>query len=188
MILTGSMITNFQSKTKSNTPWVTNTLLKSINKKNKLYQQYLVHPTEMRKTHSYQIEKMCLLVFCVHPKKRYFTRKFEMEKNNIHNTWKVINSVLNNKTTSHNIGSIIQDGNVIDNPAKIANNFNDYFVNIGPNLAHNIPSNSSPIGDYLNYSNHTSLFFTPVTEFEVIDIVNSLITRRALVMIVLILQ
>ena len=31
-------------------------------------------------------------------------------------------------------------GNVINNPTEIANNFNDYFVNIGPNLAHNIPS------------------------------------------------
>ena len=168
-----------RSKTKPNVPWINKTLLKSINKKNKLYCQYLAHPTDHCKM-IYTRYKNTLISLLRLSKKHYFIRQFEMEKNNIRNTWKVINSVLNNKTTSHVIRNIIHEGRLIDNPIDIANIFNDYFVNIGPKLASNIiPDTSSSHTDYLMHPNPNSLFFVPVTESEVSDIVNGLHNKKS---------
>ena len=55
----------------------------------------------------------------------------------------------------------------INDPKTIANKFNEYFINIGPNLAKNIKNNSDTnfekylIGNYQN-----SMFLAPITENE----------------------
>ena len=73
------------------------------------------------------------------------------KKNNIRNTWKVINSVLNNKN-SQTISYIISNGNLKNDTDQIANCFNDYLTNIGPNLANNIqPLQSSPTCRFTDY-------------------------------------
>ena len=69
-----------------------------------------------------------------------------------------MNSFLNNKLTSHTISSIINEGKLINNFNQIANCFNNYFINIGPNLARNIPSSNASFIDYLNHPNPNSLF------------------------------
>ena len=57
---------------------------------------------------------------------------------------------------------------MINNADLIANCFNDYFTNIGPNLANNIqPSQSSPrFTDYLSNHNPNALFLTPANKLE----------------------
>ena len=107
--------------------------------------------------------------------------QFEQEKNNIRNTWKVINSVLNNKKSSQSVSSIIFDGKLINNTEQIANYFNDYFINIGPNLASNIqPIHPPPtFTDYLSNHNTKSFFFTPVNEYEIVNIVKDLQNKKS---------
>ena len=39
---------------------------------------------------------------------------------------------------------------IITNPMNIANAFSDYFINIGPTLANNIPKSTKSPADYLN--------------------------------------
>ena len=85
----------FKSKSKPNAPWVTDLILKSINKKNKLYRQYLAHPTNPNRIKCTRYKNILTNLLST-SKKQYYTRQFEQEKNNIRNTWKVINSVLNN--------------------------------------------------------------------------------------------
>ena len=38
---------------------------------------------------------------------------------------------------------ILENGSIINDPLKIANNFNEYFASIGPTSANNIHNNSS---------------------------------------------
>ncbi len=55
--------------------------------------------------------------------------------------WKTLNNILNKKTKKTNLPKQFADNtssSTIDDPLKIANKFNDYFVNIGPNLAKKI--------------------------------------------------
>ena len=74
---------------------------------------------------------------------------------------------------------VFNDGIKIDDPKEMAEVFNNYFVNIGPNLAHNIPDSNKDFHSYLTNRNPQSLFFTPVTEDEVKQVVNNLKTKRS---------
>ena len=57
--------------------------------------------------------------------------------------------------------------NIIEDPVKTANKFNDYFINIGPNLAKKIKSdNNDTFEEYLYGSYQSSLFLNVITENE----------------------
>ena len=111
-------------------------------------------------------------------KQAYFSQQFEKEKNNIRNTWKVINSVLKNNTSSH-ISSINVNGHSINNPLLIAEHYNDFFVNIGPNLSYQIPNCNSHFQDFIVNSNPHSMFLNPITEHELLCIVLNLPNKKS---------
>ena len=55
----------------------------------------------------------------------------------------------------------------------IANGFNNYFVNVGPSLADNIPATDTQFSQYLSASTNVknSLFLNPVTDVEILQLV-----------------
>ena len=64
-----------------------------------------------------------------------------------------------------------QDGKQVTNMLDIVNGFNDFFVNVGPDLAKNIPCEpDKTIFNYLKGRNANSIFLAPVLEQEVINI------------------
>ena len=73
-------------------PWITKGLLKSINKKNKLYKQYLHSPSNkgLQKFKTYK-NKLNMLIRTA--KRKYFFLKFEQSKNNMKPTWNTINNI-----------------------------------------------------------------------------------------------
>ena len=65
----------------------------------------------------------------------------------------------------------INGKSVIKDKKSIANGFNDFFVNIGQNLAKTIPQEKNvDIYDYLLKRNESSMFINPVDEKEVLSI------------------
>ena len=56
---------------------------------------------------------------------------------------------------------------------QIAENFNNFFINIGPTLSKKIPFTEGDITDYLHRV-HNSIFLNPVDEQEVVKIVKGL--------------
>ena len=57
--------------------------------------------------------------------------------------------------------------NITDDPKRIANHFNDYFINIRPNLANKIKQNdSNSFHKYLTGNHQSSFFLNPITEHE----------------------
>ena len=57
--------------------------------------------------------------------------------------------------------------------------FNEYFANIGPNLANNIPDSNTNFRNFLKDRNPQSLFFAPAVEEEIKDIVNNLNAKKS---------
>ena len=66
------------------------------------------------------------------------------------------------------------NGAQIQDPLVIAEEFNNYFVNIGPNLAQNIPDADLDFKHFLKMRNPQSMFLDPILEHEILDIVNNL--------------
>ena len=50
--------------------------------------------------------------------------------------------------------------------------FNDFFVNIGPELASNIHNTGKNYYDYLEDVNPSSMYFKPIVEMDIIKIIN----------------
>ena len=64
---------------------------------------------------------------------------FEIIKNNMKKTWRIINETLGKTNQKNNLPMCIEHNNtLITDPNRISNPFNDYFANIGSDLASNI--------------------------------------------------
>ena len=62
-------------------------------------------------------------------------------RNNIRKTWSIIKTIIN-KNKGDQIKQtefMLSDGSVTDDKEAVAEKFNDFFVNVGPNLAKKIP-------------------------------------------------
>ena len=61
-------------------------------------------------------------------------------------------------------------GESITGDEHIANGFNNYFVNVGPSLADNIPATDIQFSQYPSASTNVknSLFLNPVTDVEIL--------------------
>ena len=75
-------------------PWITKSLLKSINRKNNLFHKYRKNPNTANKTR-YVRYRNILTSSLRMAKQSYFSRQFELYKYDAKSTWKVINTVLN---------------------------------------------------------------------------------------------
>ena len=149
---------------------MTKCIAKSVKKKNKLYKTYLNNPCE-RNENLYKRYKNKLNQVIKVSKKIYYEEQLIKYKHDTKMVWRTLNEILNRgrkntKLPNEFIGNNTTD--TIKDPSKIANSFNEYFVNIGPKLAKNITNNPDK---YLtnNFDNNykDSMFLDPITENEV---------------------
>ena len=72
------------------------------------------------------------------------------------------------------------NGKVVDNKQSVANAFNDYFINIAHELMQNISNtNVNSFKIFLNNRNNNSMFLFPITEEELIDVVNKFKSKQS---------
>ena len=64
------------------------------------------------------------------------------------------------------------DGHIVNEPDKISNSFNDFFVNIGPKLASGIKHSWKDYFEYLLNPTQTSLFMKPIIAKEIVKIIS----------------
>ena len=139
-------------------PWITKSLLRSINRKNKLFYKYKSHPTETNKN-QYKKYKNILTTILRHEKKLYYSNKFSTHYKDIKQTWKVINNILNSNHNTNKISKMKTDNIVEEDPRIIAEKFNNYFANIGPELARAVPLTQKPFHSFLHNPNQKFIIF-----------------------------
>ena len=168
----------FPLKTKHNNPkkpkslWITKGLLASVRKKNRLYKKLLKHPTLICET-QYKTYKNKLNHLIRIAKKMYYDDKFQLAKNNLKETWKLINEVTNKKKQKQSLPSTFQVGDrLVTDPTEIANGFCKFFSNIGPSLANKLPAVTSSFRDYLGPANSETIFLKPTSLTELRQIFN----------------
>jgi hypothetical protein len=164
----------YRSKPKKDprSPWITRGLLNSINTKNKLYKQYLRCPNDNTQQ-KFKTFRNKLHGLIRKSKRNYFFKKFEDAKNNMRQTWKTINNVIG-RTQKQTLSEQYkrESGTIITDPTVISNEFNDFFVNVGPKLASQIHNSGKNYYDYLRAPCQKSIFMKPITESEILKIIN----------------
>ena len=114
-------------------------------------------------------------------RKNYYDNKLDKARSNLKQTWKILNEVINRRVakSTYPAFSFTRNGMKISNPTDIANNFCDYFTNIGPNLASKIPSTNSSPKDFLSSSLSESISLQPLRVGELNNIVKSFNANKA---------
>ena len=119
-------------------PWITNGLLTSIKRKDKLFHLCVktknenirlgIH-TEYKKLRNKLNELIEL------SKKNYYGKYFTEHSNNIKKNWIGIKEIVNIKPKDNNAASCIEIGNqVITDNIDICNKFNNYFSTVADNI------------------------------------------------------
>ena len=106
----------------------------------------------------------------------FYHSHFAKYKNDAPKTWSLINSIMNRtKKNAKQPDTIEANDILLSDPLQIANAFNSYFVNIGPNLAGKIkiPKHSNH-NVYLKEKYTNTFDFTKVDELEVNSIIDHL--------------
>lgn len=137
-----------------------------------LYKRYVISPTPLN--HSvYKSHRNKYTNAIRSAKKKYFSDEFSRCSNNIKSTWKVINQLLQRERATAQLPSVFRNGeDFINNPFDIAEQFNDFFVNIGQKLANNIPPcHGNPLDSIKGTFPVISSFELPDTQ-EISDIID----------------
>ena len=152
----------FQSK-----PWITQGIKVSIQVKNKFYKKYL--KTKSCYFHSkFKLYRNKLNHLLKLSKKQYYSNYFLKNIKDSKRIWNGIKQIIHFKPpTSHRTIKIITNNNVVTDPQMIAEMFNNFFANIGKDLACSIPNvEMSPL-EYLKTSFCNSFFISPTTAEEI---------------------
>ena len=103
-------------------------------------------------------------------KKKYYEEQLIKYKHNTKCLWKTINEIMNKHRNNRILPKEFNGDSsdeIIDDPYKIANKFNEYFVNIGPGLAKKLPDGEITFDKYLTNKNNNNFFIEPVTKHEI---------------------
>ena len=148
-------------------PWLTKGLLRSINRKNRLYKQYL-RCRSNEQFLKYKMYKNKLTSLIRVAKRLYFQTQIELNMTNIKQTWRILNKAIGqNKKKKLPYPLTDENGESISSTKKTANKFCKYFTNIGQQLANKIAPASKSFQDFINNVSSKSLSsFTHVTVEE----------------------
>ena len=97
----------------------------------------------------------------------YYDQRFASAKNDLKETWKLVNEVINKRKCRPPFPSSLRsDGSVITDPAEIVNGLCNYFTNVRPKLAAKIPPRNTSFHSFLNDQAYESLKPTTVEELN----------------------
>ena len=135
-------------------PWITDDLLRQIHKRN-YHKKLAVNTNDTAYWQQYKNVRNQTNNDIKTAKKRYFIDNLELNKSNPRKTWSLINELSSRKYKSRNISEIKTNDQTINSAHELAEVFNQYFTNIGPSLAREIPPSTVKPEHYLKPTDKT---------------------------------
>ena len=126
-----------------------------------------MHPTA-RNDQVYKVYKNRLSKIIKAAEKEYFSKQLEQNKSNMKRTWDIIKQVINrNKRKPIQEKFKLWNGDITSDKSIVCNHFNNFFVNVGPQLAANIENQNKIPESYLKNRQLNTMMLAPVTPEEV---------------------
>ncbi|XP_065650433.1 MATH and LRR domain-containing protein PFE0570w-like [Hydra vulgaris] len=166
-------------KTKSHqNPWITAGIIKSSQKKKRLYEKFIKKRTYKNET-KYENYKRLFETVIKDSKKQYYTNQLHNCKNDAQKMWRIMKEVIGKKNISANElpKKLIINNCEITNETLISNSFNHEFVNTGPSLASKVKNSKTSFESYLT-SNNDLMENNKLSEQELLDAVNLLKSNK----------
>ena len=128
----------------------------------KTYKKYILHLTRESKAN-------------------HFNNFFQGNKLNLFKTWEGIRKIINTTTKRGKEINCIQIGNkTINNPTKIANNFNNHFTSIAEKIEDNLVKSKFNYSKYLSNPNEYSFLIKPANAEEVLCEITKLKNNKSI--------
>ena len=162
----------FYKSSSRNKPWCTQEIKELSNLKQNLHKKFVRKPLLYGREYKLVRNRLNNLIDL--SKKRYFQEKFGMLGGNIKKTWDLISEVLNRPKTQTDLPNITLDGRCLTDSADIVRSFNNFFSNIGKNLADSIPEAPISFSSYLSGDFPTSFFIHTMFPCDVERIIKKL--------------
>ena len=158
---------------KNRKPWLTEGIKAAIKRKNELWVKCKTY-SSMHFALQYNEYKKYLQRVCRKAEKDYYDNLFNENKNDIVKSWKIIRNIINSKKNSHINETFHIENKDVNDKEIIAKKFNEFYVNIGPTLARNIPSGRCEPISYIKNGIVNSIFLRSVNENEVVTILKDM--------------
>ena len=131
--------------------WLTGSLLKSIRTKNKMYSRLHKTTENLELTEEFKTYRNTLNCILCLAKRNYYHQVLNANKGDSKKVWNIVNELTYNKKRS-NVGQLrvtTAAGDTVSDPQKIAEECNNFLVNIGRSMADSISLDSSFIPQHL---------------------------------------
>lgn len=154
------------ARSKPRKPWITPGIVKSIIKKEKLYKAWIKNKNDEHLKMAYKTYEKTLIKAIKYARWVYDTNQIASLGNNTKKIWSYINNKLNRKMQRNRIEKIDVNNKILSDSSEIAENFNNFFTNIGLDLDKAIPASNSGRLPHNSVQND-SLFLFPTCAQEV---------------------
>ena len=158
-------------------PWVSASILRSINTQKKLYAKSIKLNASNRDMVKYKNYKKILDRLKRISKISYYQTKCTEFKNNIKKLWELINKVIGKTSDKDNIITYIKVNEIdILNEKKIANEFGEYFASVGKTFAGKVRPPKNNYQYYINKIVHNpkSIYLYCTSELEIENLISQL--------------
>ena len=115
----------------------------------------------------------------MYAKRDYYTNCVDRNRNNTKQMWKHINQLVNKNSSSTNISVHQIDNQVITENETIADLFNEYFTDIGPNLSNQITETNTDFKGYMKFKTQHKFNFKNINIHEVLNALEKLKTSKS---------
>ena len=166
-------------KTKLNKiPWINNEIKSLIIKRDKLKRKAII--TKLNSDwQNYKKMRNDITTLLRQEKRNYYSNKLLTEKSNPKAASKTINHLLGKNRGSTKVNELDLNGTSVTDSNEIAESLNDYFSNIGPNLAHQIENSDCDFKDYIKPKKSEFAAFNLVSVNHVYQLLSTLSSAKA---------
>ena len=157
-------------------PWITSEILASIRAKYDLFKRFKNGQItfDVFKTYKKELKKKLKQA-----KHVYFRNKYKNYQGDSSSTWKITISIFSRKNTPNIPPMINHNRKDISNHSEMCKIFNNYFVNIGANLANTITGNATNPLNYMGSRCVNSFNFMGTTSLEVFNIIKKFKNKKS---------
>ena len=157
-------------------PWITPDIQKLIKVRDRLFARKKRQPTNDHVREVYNLARNRVTREIDKSRKDHYDSYFEEHNANLKKTWEGIRNIVNvKKSTKFSISHLAINGKIVDQPLDIANSFNNFFVNVGPETEKTVPKvpNTTP-EQFLKNRNQFEFVIAHISEEEIVDIIVAL--------------
>ena len=159
-------------------PWITSAIKQLIITRDRLKRKAIITNLEIDWL-NYKTTRNKVNIQLRNAKKNYYSTKISDQKCNPKEAWKTINDILGRQRKPTVVNELKLGENSLTNTKDIAEGFNDYFSNIGPDLASKIDTPNLNFQTYIEKAKSEFSAFQPVTVSNVYHLLHGLSSNKA---------